>query len=216
LGCRDAAHTVDTFQQRLYDTPPTIPTLLVPCGRRVNKGGEQSLETELVKVRNCLEAGEADDPALKTALDLLLSGDSKWGLPDQLRTQVIEYSVALESLLLDQEAELAYRFALRLSVLRVPVGDRMQAFDQARTVYKVRSNAVHAGARSIRIGDAEVEATRRLLRLSVLRYLRLQHAGLKRRAILELLDRALLSASAAQELSDMLKEENLWPVEAVE
>jgi Apea-like HEPN len=216
IGYRGGVGTDPVFGQRLHDMPPALPSLIVPCGHRATSRGEQSLQNQLTELRTRLESAEADDPALTAALNLTLSADAKWGLPDQLRTRLIEYSVALESLLLDQEAELSYRFALRLSALLAPAGERLQVFDQARTVYKLRSNAVHAGARAIRISDIEVDTTRRLLHLSILRYLGLRHAELSRKAILDLLDRALLSQLAAQELSVVLTDETLWPVESVD
>jgi hypothetical protein len=216
IGHRDAASKDQAAQQRLHDMPSVLSALIVPCGRRATSRGEQSLQHELAELRARLEIGEADDTALRTALDLTLSGDSKWGLPDQLRTRLIEYSVALESLLLEHEAELSYRFALRLSVLLSPVGDRLQLFDQARAVYKLRSSAVHAGARTLKISAVDVDAARRLLRVSILRYLGLQHAGLRRKDILDILDRALLSPSVGQELSAIVADEALWPVESAD
>jgi len=216
IGSREAGSTQQKAEQQLHDMPPGLSDLIVPCGRRMTGSGEKSFEDDLTEFRARLEIAETGDTALTAALDLTLSGDSKWGFPDQVRTRLIEYTVALESLLLDQETELSYRFALRLSVLLAPVGDRVEFFDQARSVYKLRSNAVHAGARAIKVSDAEVEGTRRLLRLAILRYVALKHAGLKRKEIVDNLDLALLSQSSGQELATVLADEDLWPVEAVD
>ncbi|MCI0620311.1 MAG: hypothetical protein L0387_01320 [Acidobacteria bacterium] len=214
IGSREAANTDQKAEQRLHDMPPVLPALIVPCGRTTSTG-EKSLEDEFTDLRAKLEIAQTGDTALGAALDLMLSGDSKWALPNQLRTRLIEYTVALESILLEQEVELSYRFALRLSALLAPVGDRVQLFDQARDVYKRRSNAVHAGARAMSVSDNEVDETRRLLRRSILRYLALRHAGLRRKDILSLLDRTLLSQSAGQELSTVMADQELWPVESV-
>jgi len=216
VGSRDSGNTHKMAEQRLHDMPPALSGLIVPCGRRKTSSGEKSLEEDLTEFRGRLEMAEAGDTALTATLDLTLSGDSKWGFPDQLRTRLIEYTVALESLILDQETELSYRFALRLSVLLAPIGDRVKFFEDARKVYKLRSSAVHAGAREVKVSDVEVESTRRLLRLSILRYVALKHAGLKRKDIVGRLDLALLSQSAGQELAEVLTDEDLWPIEAVD
>ena len=215
IGGRDAHTTQRAAEQRLHDMPAALYGLIVPCGRRLTSRGEKSFEEDLTDLRAKLEIAEVGDTALTAAMDLTLSGDSKWGFPDQVRTRLIEYTVALESLLLDQETELSYRFALRLSILLGPVGDRVEFFNQARSAYKLRSNAVHAGARSIKVSDAEVEAARRLLRLAILRYVALRHAGLGRKEIVKRLDLALLSPSSGEELAALLPDEDLWPVEAV-
>jgi hypothetical protein len=216
VGTRSPGDSEKQTEQRIHSIPSALSGLIVPCGHRKTSSGDKSFEDDVSKLRARLEAAETGDSALAAALDLALSGDSKWGFPDQLRTRLIEYTVALESLLLDQEVELSYRFALRLSTLLAPTGDRVSFFEQARSVYKLRSNAVHAGARAFKLSDAEVEMTRRLLRLSILRYVALKQAGWKRKDILERLDLALLSPSVSQEIGSVVADEDLWPIEAVD
>lgn len=173
--------------------------------------GDKSFAALLAGSAERWRQAEAVDRSISLALDLLLSADGKWAVADQGRTRLVEYMIALEAILLDQEAELAHRFALRMSVLLNPGPERVAEYETARRLYKLRSTAVHAGARQAEFSDDEADSARTALRLCLLRYMALVASGLRRGAILEMLDKALLSQAKASELAIILQKLLAWP-----
>lgn len=197
----------------LHDLPVDDLPEIVPVGQQNTRPGRRSLADEVLRLNQSLRSIVKRDNAMATAIHLLASGDAKWGLPDQFRTSVIEYTVALETLVLEQEAELAYRFALRASLLLSPAAERIDGFRDANRAYKLRSSAVHSGARGQSLTGSDVAFCRRLLKRCALRYLSLANAGTSRSQILEWLDASIISDRRRLELAAATTEEEPWPVE---
>lgn len=83
-------------------------------------------------------------------------------------SRFVEASTLLEMLLLPkQSTELGFRFALRLAKLaaKFGFGDPFHTFEQAKTLYKIRSKLVHGGtdARLAKHEGAAYEFARKLL-----------------------------------------------------
>ena len=160
----------------------------------------ETLPTQLARFADAVREASAQDAFFATSLQLAGLADARYDDPQQVRTRIIEYSVAMESLLLEQECELALRFACRCATLLAGGGERLDDWDTAQTIYKMRSAAVHGSPKGQRLGPDDAEVARLFLYRLLNRYLDLHNAGMSKRDIIASLDRALMSDRYAERL----------------
>lgn len=128
-------------------------------------------ETCVQELKEILESigRRAGDPKLSLMRDIWMYAMSD--APRQ-ESRFVEVSTLLEMLLLPkQSTELAFRFSLRVAKIgsKFAFGDPQALFEQAKTLYAIRSKLVHGG-KDTRLGQHELacyELARKLLRLYV-------------------------------------------------
>ena len=172
----------------------------------------RNLEEDLQRLVSTLREVKTRDPFFSTSLQVAWSADSKSCQTDQVRTRIIEYSVAMESLLLEQEAELSLRFALRCATLLSGSQDKLDPWKTAKNIYKMRCSAVHASREGVTLGEKDAETARAFLMRCMVRYLDLAHCGYKKSSIIAMLDQALLSDNYARDIDNKTLGLRRYPV----
>jgi hypothetical protein len=160
------------------------------------------MEIDLQRLSSALSTACRADTFFLTAVQLASLADAKYDEVRQVRTRIIEYSVAIESLLLEQEAELSLRFALRCAVLLAGSGAKLDPWNTAKNIYKMRSMAVHASEKGKNLATSDAETARLFLYQCLIRYMTLVNGGLTKKDIIALLDQALLSDNYARQLQE--------------
>jgi hypothetical protein len=158
-----------------------------------------TMQRDIAKLARILRVAQKD-PYFETAMQLTHSADSKYSDSYQLRTRIIEYTTAVESLLLDQEAELGLRFALRSAVVLSRGPERSEAYGRAKAAYRMRSAAVHGTQQNSRFTSDDANMSRQFCYDCLASYADLNFSGIRKSAIIQHLDAALLSASAQEKL----------------
>jgi hypothetical protein len=160
------------------------------------------MEIDLQRLSSALSTACRADTFFLTAVQLASLADARYDEARQLRTRIIEYSVAMESLLLEQEAELSLRFALRCAVLLAGSREKLEPWNTAKKFYKMRSMAVHASEKGKNLAASDAETARIFLYQCLIRYMDLVNDGLTKKDIIALLDQALLSDNYARQLQE--------------
>lgn len=172
----------------------------------VQEAGESEnyhkIQIELEKFWSALSRACQSEIFFLTAVQLASLADAKYDEVDQVRTRIIEYSVAMESLLLEHEAELSLRFALRCAALLAGTSEKLEPFDMAMGIYKMRSMATHASKKGKNLTSSDAETARQFLYKCLIRYMDLLNGGLTKKSIISLLDQAILSDKYARRLQE--------------